>query len=139
MKDKLNRLKTAHQSLLDSIDQIQQKIHSYKDVKPKLRAFEVQLLAYFEQQNNAFYEPLAIFYKENRADLKMIEFLKQDLKQLKIQLLTFFDQHSGEMGDLHAGNFVRDFREFSGLVLGRIKIEEEYLFPLIIKYQPLQL
>ena len=129
--DSLRQFKVAHQSILETIDQIQQSVRFYNQVKPHIRILEDQLLVYFGKQDENLYGPLIVHYAANREATKMIEFLRLDLRDLKIKLLIFFDQHSGEMGDQHARNFPKDFMEFAAAVIGRMRIEEDYLFPLL--------
>lgn len=129
--DLIYQFKTAHQSIQVTIDQINSSIRSYNQAKPKIRDLHIKLLAHFGKQNDALFNPLAEFYADHRSSAKMIEFLRYDLKDVKVKLLIFFDRHSGEMGDVHHRTFPKDFIEFSKVLTGRIKIEEDFLLPLL--------
>ena len=131
--DLTKQFKVAHQSILTTIDQINQNIRSYLKAKPFIRELQTKLLAHFEQQNDSLYDSLIKFYDHDRPSMKTIEFLRYDLKDIKVKLLVFFDRHSGEMGDVHGKSFPKDFSEFSENILGRIKIEEDFLLPLFKK------
>ena len=123
----------SHDMLTDSISQLQLSLRSYAQDKPKLRELYDNLHNHFARQDQKFYERLSLFFVEDRPTVKMLEFLTHDLKDLKIKYLVFYDHHSGEMGVGHPRSFPLEFNEFSAHILARIKIEEEYLFPLIAK------
>jgi hypothetical protein len=129
----LNQFSLAHGSLLEVIDHIQPFVRSYAEVRLKLRELEKRLFLFFGKEDKAFFDTLYVFYEEDRPSSKMIDFLIHDLKELKINYLTFFDQHSAEATALHARSFPKDFSIFSDQIIGRIKIEQEYLLPLLEK------
>ena len=129
----LNQLSLAHESLADAIGNLQPVLRSYHEAKPRLRELEKRLFLFFGKEDKAFFDALYEFFKEDRPSTKMIDFLVHDLKELKISCLTFFDQHSGELADMHARNFPKDFSIFADQIAGRIKIEQEHLFPLLAK------
>jgi hypothetical protein len=126
----------SHQMLTDSISQIQLSLRSYSQAKPKLRELYSNLHNHFSRQDQKLYERLSIFYAEDRPTTKMLEFLAHDLKDFKIKYLVFSDQHTGEMGGGHPRSFPAEFIEFANSILARIKIEEDYLFPLLEKLPP---
>ena len=134
-RDRIRQLTVAHQSLLASLDQIQPLLRSYSQAKPKLRDFQLKVLAHVGFQNNDFYAPLFTFFDGERQDLKMLESLQTDLKNVKIETLVFFERHSGEMDDHHSRNFPKDFTDFTKLWVGRIQLEENFLFPLLEKFE----
>ena len=123
----------SHEILTDSISQIHQSLRSYNQAKPKLRDLYNNLHNHFARQDPKFYERLVLHYIDDRPATKMLEFLTHDLKDFKIKYLVFYDQHTGEMGGGHPRSFPMEFNEFSASILARVKIEEEYLFPLIEK------
>jgi hypothetical protein len=123
----------SHQSLVDSIAQIQLSLRSYSQAKPKLREFYSNLHNHFARQDQKFYDRLALYYADDRPATKMLDFLTHDLKDLKVKYLVFSDQHTGEMGPGHPRRFPLEFTEFASQILARIKIEDEYLLPLVEK------
>lgn len=132
-KNLMAGFKTSHQALVNSVDQIQLNMRDYLRVKPHLRELHANLLAHFSRQNHVLFEQLNALNKDDRQASKMLEFLELDLRDLKIRYLVFYDQHSGELADSHGRNFTKNFTEFAGAILGRVKIEEEYMFPLLEK------
>ena len=132
----LKHLSLSHSSLVEAISAVQPFLRSYLEAKPKLYEFNQRLLLFFSEEDHLFFNALYAFYKEDRSSTKMIDFLKHDLAQLKIEYLTFFDEHSAETFDTHARSFPKNFMTFADQILGRIKIEEEYLFPLLQKMVP---
>ena len=125
------RFRTGHRAIKMTLSQIQIVARSYSRAKPLLHELSEVLLAHWGQQHEAFWDRLNIFYVDDRERTKMLEFLTHSLKDLKVRYMVFFDQYTGEWGDVGSRNFVKDFTNFSDEVIARIKIEEEYLFPLI--------
>lgn len=129
----ISGFRLSHEMLADSISQIHLSLRSYAQAKPKLRELYNNLYNHFGRQDSKLYESLSLLFVDDRPALKMLEFLTHDLKDLKIKHLIFYDQHSGEMGAGHPKSFPVEFSEFASQILARVKIEEEYLFPLIAK------
>ncbi|MDP8264847.1 MAG: hypothetical protein P9M12_05135 [Candidatus Aceula lacicola] len=129
----LQILKIGHQAIVVALDQTQSFLRSYREAKPRIRALGEQLAAFFSQEDKRMFDELYAFYEGDRPSIKMIDFLLHDLKDIKIKYLMFFDKHSGEVFDTSAASFPKDFSDFLAQILGRLKIEEEYLFPLLEK------
>src|SRR5437867_2916883 len=117
----IRKFRSAHRSILDSIDQIRSHLRNYPQAKPLLRDLHQKLLAHFSQQNESFFGPLKEYFRLQRENAKMIESLEFDVKEIKIKLLVFYDQHSGEFADNNSRSFPVDFADFSGLIMGRLK------------------
>ncbi len=96
--DTIKQFKLAHQSILVTIDQINQTIRFYPKAKPFIRELQSKLLAHFKRQNDSFFNPLAEFYSNHRSLAKMMEFLRYDFKEIKVKRLIFFDRYSGGDG-----------------------------------------
>ncbi|MDD3375565.1 MAG: hypothetical protein PHY73_07595 [Candidatus Omnitrophica bacterium] len=129
----LQVLKVGHQAIVCAIDQTQGFLRSYREARPRIRSLGEQLATFFSRQDKRMFDQLYAFYAGDRLSTKMIDFLAHDLKDIKVKYLTFFDKHSGEVFDTSASSFPKDFMDFSGQIIGRLKIEEEYLFPLLEK------
>ncbi len=126
-----DNLKMGHIAILDNLDEIQVKVRVYTQAKPKLQELQGKLLAHFGQQNKIFFELLAENFAENRPKAKKVEFLDIDLKDVKIKTLLFFDEFPADMADNHPVNFPKRFMDFAHMVIARIKMEEDYLIPLL--------
>ena len=127
----MKTFKTAHHAIVDGVSQVQLFLRSYKEARAKLNVVEELLLNHFGRQDEKFFNDLMGFYQSDRQRLKMLEFLSVDLKDIKIQYLTFCDRYWGEWSDIKMRNFPKDFTDFTALILQRVRIEEEYLFPLL--------
>jgi len=127
----ITRFKVRHQSIIDSLDQVQMLARSYVMAKPKIRELSEKLLAHFTGQNDELFEQLRQCHQLDRQALKMIEFLVHDLKDFKVRYLIFFEKHSGGMLDMSAKTFPKDLSDFARDIITRLKMEEEYLFPLL--------
>ena len=132
-KSLIDGFKLSHQMLTDCISQVQLVTRSYPLAKQKLKELYSNLLNHFTRQDHRLYDRLSLFYIDDRQATKMLEFLTHDLKDLKIRYLVFFDLHPGEMTGGHPRTFPLDFNEFAKSILARIKMEEDYLFPLLEK------
>ena len=90
--------------------------------------------AFAEKKQSATDEndiPARNFFADNRPAIKMIEFLRHDLKELKIKTFGFFEQY-GYGNPLEQGrNFPRDLRWYMQLISDRFSVEEDYLVPLL--------
>ena len=129
----VQNFKVAHQSIVDSIDGIQPFLRSYLAAKPKIREMKEKLLFHLGKQNSDLFDQLRSWHEHDREATKIIEFLTHDLNDIKIKYLIFFEKYSGELADKGSSNFPLDFTEFSKAVLDRLKVEEEYLLPLLKK------
>lgn len=124
----------AHQAILSSMDQVVMVVRSYPQARSRLPEFNERVLAHFGRQDKDFYDRLLERYAAERGSLKMIEFLIHDLKDAKIQCLTFLEKYAGYPGGQAATrNFLRDFLAFKTVIINRIQMEEEYLFPLLAR------
>ena len=132
-EDVIRTLTTAHYSILETVDRLQLNIRNYPKAKPLIRELHQKLMAHFSHQNEPFFMALQAQCGQARESLKMLEFLQFDLKEIKVNLLVFFDRHSGEMDDIHFRSFPKDFTDLSGLIIGRIKMEKDYLIPILQK------
>lgn len=123
----------GHEQLVQNICDIQAVVREYPLAKPKLMQLYNLLIEHLSRQDQEFYQRLQTANGDDRAVIKMLDFLVHDLKELKIAYLTFMDKHTAEVTDIQPHGFPKDFSDFSQLILTRIKIEEEYLFPLLDK------
>ncbi len=133
------KLKMAHEAIILALDDIhkhfpsqrQLTVAAYNQVKPYVRHLQESLLGCFQLQKDTLFTHLSSFYSADRENMKMIEFLREDLKNVKIQSLIFFETHPADMGDLGGANFHSDFMNLSDLLAARIKSEQTYLLPLL--------
>ena len=109
--DSLHQFSLAHGSLLEALDRIQSVTRSHGEAQIRLRELEKRLFLFFGKEDKDFFDALYAFYQEDRPSTRMIDFLVHDLKDLKIQFLTFFEQHALEATALHARSFPKDFAE----------------------------
>ncbi len=134
--DLIFRFRLGHRAIKMTISHIQLVVRAYSQAKLRLRELSEELMALWGRQNEEFWEQLNSFYKDNREATKMLEFLIHNLKDLKVKYLIFFDIYNDEWGHVGSKNFSKDFMNFAEEILVRIKLEEEYLFPLLEKLPP---
>lgn len=130
--DLIPSFRRAHESILSAIDQVSVVARSYSQARAHLHELEERLLAHLGRQDKEFYKRLLDYYSEQREQKKMIEFLIHDLKETKVNYLIFFEKHMDtSVPAVAARNFPKDFAEFKESIINRVKVEEEYLFPLL--------
>ena len=125
------KLKLSHESLLKVMDEIKSVVRNYGQVKPRLADLYDFLLKHFSLQGKPLYESMERFSAKDHAQAKMLEFLQQNLVEIKVRALTFMDAHPATATDIHAGNFISDFNQISVEILARIRSEQQYLIPMI--------
>ncbi len=131
MDDPLKEFRVRHQSIIEAIDRIQLAIRDYNKVRPLVYDLQIKWFHHLGRQDQLFFAPIAEFHRLDPKALKMLGFLQDDLRDMKIKSLVFFDRHPGQMGDLRQKTFITDFSLFSKEVLARIEIEETQLIPLL--------
>ncbi len=132
-RELIESFRQGQRSILHSIDEIQRVARMYNQAKPLLRHLHEQIIEHLARQDIKMMAALRDFYHEDRQAVKMLEFLAHDLKDIKVKFLLFYDKHSGEVLDLSARSFPKDFQDFTQEIVDRFNAEEEYLFPLIEK------
>ncbi|MBP9853667.1 MAG: hypothetical protein KBD53_02230 [Candidatus Omnitrophica bacterium] len=83
------------------------------------QALEQVIISHLSVQSPDFYRALFNHLKTERLQIKVLEYLEFDLKALRIRLLEFMEMP------------VKTFAELSNDIVIRIKIEKEYLLPLL--------
>lgn len=126
----------SHEQLVAAICDVQVCQREYAQAKPKLSVLYTLLLEHLAKQDKEFFQRVTASLADDRPAGKTLEFLEHDLKELKIAYLTFMDKHSAELADQHPNSFIKDFSNFSQTILARIKVEEEYLLPLLYREEP---
>jgi hypothetical protein len=126
----INKFQKAHAVIHDTVEQIQLSIRSYPKVRSGLMALQENLFGYFAQQDRVFYDQLLKAHQDNREKVKMIEFLAWDIKDFKVEFIRFYDQYDSSVGVVSQRNFPKEFTDFAQRIIARLKVEEEYLFPL---------
>lgn len=132
-QDYLHILRIGHQGIIEAVSCVEPFLRSYREAKPHLRKLYKSMDLFLGQQDRCMFDALYEFFEDDRSSIKIIDFLLHDLKDMKIQYLVFSDKHTGEMSDHQRHAFAKDFSEFSAKIIARLKIEEEYLFPLLKK------
>jgi hypothetical protein len=127
----LKALKTSHQQLLLDINRLLDVLRDYPKALSILSDFEKVFTEYLRLQDSRLYDVLRQYYRMDREALKMLEFLEQDLKDIKIEFWNFLEGCSPHANAVAVRNFPKRFSDLSKKVISRIAIEEEYLFPLL--------
>lgn len=119
----------AHDAILGVLVQVQS-VRAYPQARRNLRELQEQIFPHLKRQDEIL-KRLAAHYAGQRDQSKIIEFLVYELKELRIKSLIFFDTYETAAGEVAARNFSKEFLEFSRAVVNRLKMEEDYLLPLL--------
>jgi hypothetical protein len=127
-------LQQGHRAILPAIDKVQMSVRSYPAARTAFVQLGEVLLAHFGSQDERFFGVLQDFFAQDREALKIIEFLIVDLKDMKIRYLVFDDRYGSPPTGNEAKTFAKDFRELAEAIIVRIRMEEEYLVPLLARW-----
>jgi hypothetical protein len=119
------------EQITHSLIELQSLRTNFREARKIIGEPREMIYSYFGKQDEQFFTNLEDFFKDNRPALKMIGFLQQDLKDLKVKTFGFFEQY-GYGNPLEQGrNFGRDLRWYMQLIADRFRVEEDYLVPLL--------
>lgn len=127
----LLQLRLNHKTIEQDVINIEQVLRSYPAVKPLLRLLQEKLFNHFYFLGREWFQDLQKNDFLTREQLKALDSLTQDLKEMKVRALIFFDDFPADMGDVHPINFPKRFMDFSKDILARFRVEENYLIPLL--------
>lgn len=111
-------LESGHEMILDQIFKCRTGGKLQKNLE-QFRNLEQIVLAHLSSQSPRFYQALEEHLRNEKSQLKILEYLIFDLKDLKIKLLIFMDAPAAT------------FYEFKNDLTIRVSIEKERLIPLI--------
>jgi hypothetical protein len=128
-------VKTVEQFLSDQAlvlqlcGEIMPQARFYKRVHSRLMELEGFLVRYIQAQDDGFFMELGRRHAKDGNKLKMIEFWKVDLKDLKIKIFLFFEHYGKDplaKGNAHLG---KDFLDLFNAIKTHFEIQKNYLFP----------
>ncbi len=131
IENSLEIFRQRRDRVLLSFSSLQASAHDYHKARHKTGECLELVYSYMGRQDEQFYARLRNFYQSNHPATKIIDFLTQDIKMLKVQTFVFFEKY-GPSNPLEQGkNFVRDLREYYQLLSERFRVEEDHLVPLL--------
>jgi hypothetical protein len=129
----VNQYRLSQEAVLAAVLKMKEWLRDPAATRRSWPALREQLFTFFGRQDRGFFSALQEFFARDREAEKMLEFLECDLKELKLTLAELEAKY-GEGGAAARRVAPRDFTELAGRVVGRIRLEEEYLVPLLEKY-----
>ena len=127
----LKKLKFGHQVILQTFNRVRVNIRTTDILKPTIQQLQEIVLIHLAKQNDEMFEKLNACFQEDRQQIKMLEFLSVDLKDIKVKALTFFDRYGPDARQAVWRLPPQELSGFEKDMMARIKSEEEYLFPLL--------
>ena len=125
----------GQRAILVSVGDVQHSLRDYPACRTKLAVLLEKLLVHWKKQDESFWTALAEVFATDRPAQKIVEFLVFDLKELKVKYLAFEDRYLLALPGGERRTFPKDGKDFLQAVLDRIQMEEEYLFPLLKRWQ----
>ncbi len=121
----------GRETIMHSLVQIQALRNNYREARKITGECREKVYYYLGKQDGQFYAKITDFFCDNRPALKIVEFLVQDLKELKGKTFGFFEKYGVQNPFEQGRNFARDLREYQQALLERFRVEEDYLLPLL--------
>jgi hypothetical protein len=125
------RLQKSHRAVVRSISEIQPYLRRFPEVRPRLMILEEQLLLHWSLQDVGLWEKLQANASLQGAQEKMVDFLIQDLKEMKIKHFSFFEKYGSDAKQGSTYQLTQHFTEFIRAIMARFQMEEEYLLPML--------
>lgn len=126
----LETFKQGQEAILACLEKVHQQARRYPLVIPLLRELEEKLYIHWQFQSQKCLPRLEEFFSGRRHEERKLEFQRQELKELKIRALEFFDKYCQPTNSIAARNFPIVFMEFRRAVIEQIQVEGEHLLPL---------
>ena len=129
----LQFLSQSQQLILETIDEIQPHLRTPSSAKNKIQELFIYVSKHLNCQDNAFINEVKKLEPFQGVSKNMVDFLVQDLKDLKVRLFVFSQQYLQQQSAGHKKepNFARDFKELMNDVVARFYVEKNYLLPLL--------
>lgn len=132
MDDTIKILKHEHVLIEQAMERI---LPFAKDctVKPEdWDAFEKLILRHVSKEDLDIYIPLRRLIKLDPDAEKFFLLSRQELEDLKISAIVFFEKYKGEKNAVDCQAFKRDFDSLANKIKKRIDFENKELFPFFL-------
>jgi len=124
-------LRQGHLDLIEMLAYMESNIRSFPAIEPAILKLQNQLLNHLKLQNDQLIEDLSEYYGHDQEKKKMVEFFIFDTRELKIKVITFVEKFVGTKSEALIHLFPKEGMELAKDIRLRLKLEEDYLFPLI--------
>ena len=119
----------AHEVIIRAVNDLRSSLRDDAFTKIKMTALYDGVACYCSRQDDAFYKSLKLRHQNNPSALKIIDFFHQDLKSLKVRLVSFEDpvlssRKQGYQQRMNVLDLLKD-------VEGRLQTERSQFFALI--------
>ena len=133
MSGLVNELKKEHEALVSVLNEIKDLGITSQEGKDKLSAAKNGLLAHLKREDLELYPKLKEAAVNNDQLKRTLEHFSKEMEEISSFALEFFDKYeSGAEGV----EFIRDFGKLIGGLRGRIRREENILYPEYDKLNP---
>ena len=130
-KKSLQFLSQSHQLILEAIDETKPFLSSPASAKIKMQALFLYLSKHLSRQDEMFLNELKLLGQSGVISLNMVDFLIQDLKDLKVRMFIFSEQYLQGVIVKKEPNFARDYSELTKDIIARLYVERNYLLPFL--------
>lgn len=126
-----NAMASLKEQMVQSADKLKNFLNTDFQTGNQFAMFVEQVSAYFRLQTDEFYKCIRAICSENNSSLKKIDFLENDLKLLKVRLYEFYESFGQANFRTPKGLANRQLQSLIKEVRERIKLEEDFLHPLM--------
>jgi hemerythrin-like domain-containing protein len=134
MDNLIKTFQEDHRHILTALENIKNIGADYSAMSNALKEIKETFLAHMSLEDSEFYLKLRRKVKLSQDLVRTLDFLVQNLEELKISSLIFFEKYNQQEIGFMEKDFAADFHHFCEKVSRRIELEEGQLFPLFGKY-----
>ncbi|MDH5681306.1 MAG: hemerythrin domain-containing protein [Spirochaetota bacterium] len=126
MSELVNELKKEHDILVTVLNEVKEIGISSQEGKDKLSAAKNGLLAHLKKEDEQLYPKLRVAATSNEQLQRTLDHFLREMEEISSFAIEFFGKYeSGGEGV----EFIRDFGKLIGGLRGRIRREENILYP----------
>jgi len=125
-------LKNDHKNLIEIYQKIDNYIekNDFTNAKQELKKFINKYNRHILLEDTQLYITLEEQYKDKKQILKVIHSISKDMNSIT-RAITFFEKKYSEINENNKNEFKEEFREIGTILLDRVELEEERLYPLL--------
>jgi DUF438 domain-containing protein len=126
MSDLTQHLRNEHRFLTESLEEVYRLGISTADAQSKLGKVKNVLLQHLQREDADLYPLLEKKAAGDPRLAKLIDDLREEMRDVSKHALTFFEKYSGGGSGFE---FARDFGQLSSMLSRRVRKEEAQLYP----------
>ena len=128
----ISTLKNDHKKLIQIYQEIDKaiEIDDFFNAQQNLKKFTENYNKHILLEDTQLYIALENQYKDSKQILKVIKTISKDMNSIT-RAITFFEKKYHNINANNKEEFMEEFKEIGTILLDRIELEEERLYPLL--------